>query len=238
MSTEAMDTNDTEGEPSGRPGRGRPPRISREQIVSAARSVPRQDFSMKAVADAMGVSRKALHYHVSDREGLLNLMVIDHFESELGGAELPSDGDWQSTLRAYAHAYHRGIVQVGVTATHIQIHGIGGSASMALAEHVLQSLLTAGFDDRLARRALTTISNLAMTAGHNELLRQQGGVTPQEAEVADALAHAPEDQFPALRRIVANAHAEGPGVDEQFNFELDLAIAGLVQLLAAHPSRP
>jgi TetR/AcrR family tetracycline transcriptional repressor len=186
---------------------------------------------MKAVAAAMGVSRKALHYHVSDREGLLNLVVIDHFESELKATELPRGADWRATLRAYAHALHHGIVQVGVTATHAHLRGIGGTASMALAEDVLQSLLNAGFDDLKARRALTAISGLATTAGHTELLKQQGGVTPQEAEVADALRQAPESQFPALRRAVVCAHAEGQGVSDQFHFELELTIAGLTLLL-------
>ena len=80
--------------------RGRPPRISQEQIVSAARSVAGKNLTMQAVADALGVSRKALHYYVGDREGLLTLMVLDRFDRELAPVELPEDDEWRVTLRA------------------------------------------------------------------------------------------------------------------------------------------
>ena len=94
--------------------RGRPPRINRDQIVAAARSVATSDLTMQAVAGALGVSRKALHYYVGDRAGLLTLMVLDQFEHELAPVELPTDDDWRATLRAYAVAYRDGLIRVGV----------------------------------------------------------------------------------------------------------------------------
>jgi AcrR family transcriptional regulator len=42
---------------------------------------------MQSVADALGVSRKALHYYVGDREGLLTLMVLDLFDQQLASAD-------------------------------------------------------------------------------------------------------------------------------------------------------
>jgi TetR/AcrR family tetracycline transcriptional repressor len=223
--------HDDEGNDLRRRGRGRPPQISREQIVAAARSVPREDVTMKAVADALGVTRKALHYHVGDRDGLINLMVVDLFESELAGIDLPNDADWRIVLRAYARAFRDGVVQVGVPATHVQMRGMGGLAAMELAEHVIQSLLRAGFDAPLARRALTAISNVAFAAANIDLLKTQHGIYPHEAEISAALAQALEHQFPGLRGVLASARDDGP--DDEFEFELNLVLTGLEQALAA-----
>ncbi|MGZ8814674.1 MAG: TetR/AcrR family transcriptional regulator, partial [Mycobacterium sp.] len=120
--------------------RGRPPRISRDQIVAAARSISTSDLTMQAVADALGVSRKALHYYVGDRAGLLTLMVLDQFERELAPVELPADDDWRATLRAYAVAFRDGLIRVGIedqATDFTQLRGLSTAAALALADRVL-----------------------------------------------------------------------------------------------------
>jgi TetR/AcrR family transcriptional regulator, tetracycline repressor protein len=211
------------------PRRGRPAQISREQIVAAARSVPREQLTMKAIADALGVSRKALHYHVGDKEGLLNLVVADLFDAELANIDLP-EADWRIVLRAWGHAFRDGVLQVGVAATYVQLHGMAGMTAMKLTERVLQSLFDAGFDETLARRGLTVISNVAMTHANIGLIKaRHQGMYPQEAELTNVLGESVGEQFPALRRILA--FVQGEAADDQFEFELDLAIAGLDQRL-------
>jgi len=216
------------------PRRGRPPQISREQIVAAARSVPRDKLTMKAIADVLGVSRKALHYHVGDKQGLLNLVVADLFEAQLAHIDLP-DADWRAQLRAFAHAFRDGVLKVGVAATYVQLHGMAGMTAMKLTERVVKSLFDAGFDETLARRGLSAISNVAMAHAHIGLLKAQHGVYPQQAELSDVLAPMPADQFAGLRRILAYVENEGP--DDQFEFELDLVITGLHELLIAPDHR-
>jgi TetR/AcrR family transcriptional regulator, tetracycline repressor protein len=226
---------DTEGDGLLRRGPGRPPQISREQIVAAARSVPREKLTMQAIADALGVNRKALHYHVGDKESLLNLVVADLFESELANVDLPN-ADWQIVLRAWARAFRDGVLQVGIPTTFVQLHGMAGITAMKLTERVLGSLFDAGFDAVLARRGLTVISNVAMTRAQIELLRAQHGIYPQEAELADVLSQTSPEQFPRIRRILASLEDETP--DNEFEFEIDLAIAGLERLLAATGALP
>jgi TetR/AcrR family transcriptional regulator, tetracycline repressor protein len=232
---EANKAVDTEGDEFPRRRRGRPPQISRDQIVAAARSVPRDELTMKAIADALGVSRKALHYHVGDKQGLLNLVVADLFESELANIDLP-DADWRAQLRAFAHAFRDGVLQVGVPATYVQLHGMAGLAAMKLTERVVQSLFDAGFNETLARRGLTVISNLAMAHAHIDLLKTQHGIYPQEAELTGVLLQMLPEQFPGLRRILAFVQNEAP--NDQFEFELDLAIAGLERSLASTKNPP
>lgn len=207
--------------------RGRPPRISREQIVAAARALPARDLTMQAVADALGVSRKALHYYVGDRQGLLSLVVVDRFETELGGVELPVHGDWQAVLRSYAHAFREGLVQVGIAVDHTPLRGAGATAALAMAERVLDVMLTAGFAPDDARRGLTALANIAQTAAQGTI-RASAGQHDYGAETVAALEDIGYDDYPALRRALTDAPSPDAG---QFDFELDIVIAGLAHRL-------
>ena len=210
-----------------RPTRGRPPRINRAQIVAAARSVATGVLTMQAVADALGVSRKALHYYVGDREGLLTLVVLDHFERELDRVELPWDDDWRAVLRAYAVAFRDGLVQVGVATDFTRLRGIGAAAALALADRVLDALLSAGFEPDTARHALTAASNIAQSAAQSVAAQTATGVHRHRAQTSEALQHEPQDTYPALRTVLASAEAQARDAERQFDFELDLLVAGL-----------
>lgn len=86
---------------------------------------------MQAVADALGVDRTALHYYVGDRDGLLELVVADLFDAELGAIDLPADAAWQDVLRAYANAIHQGVLKYGATRMNFRISGVGARRAWA-----------------------------------------------------------------------------------------------------------
>jgi TetR/AcrR family transcriptional regulator, tetracycline repressor protein len=211
-----------------RRARGRPAKISREQIVAAARSVASRDLTMQAVADALGVSRKALHYYVGDRQGLLSLVVADRFESELMRVELPAHDDWPSVLRTYARAFRDGLIQVGVALDHTPLRGAGAAAALTLAEHVIDVLLQAGFGAADARRGLTALANIAQSSAQ-VAAQMSTGQHDYGAETVAALRNADQHNYPSLRRALAGAT---PSAADQFEFELDLAIGGLEVILA------
>ena len=211
-----------------RRNRGRPAKISREQIVAAARSVASRDLTMQAVADALGVSRKALHYYVGDRQGLLSLVVADRFESELTRVELPAHDEWQSVLRSYAHAFRDGLIQVGVTLDHTPLRGAGAAAALTLAEHVIDVLLEAGFDPDYARKGLTALANIAQSSSQSAV-QMSTGRHDYGAETVAALASADDDEYPSLRQALTGAPSSEA---DQFEFELNLAIGGLEAILA------
>ncbi|RAV05862.1 TetR/AcrR family transcriptional regulator, partial [Mycolicibacterium sp. GF69] len=212
--------------------RGRPPRISRDQIVAAARDVASANLTMQAVADALGVSRKALHYYVGDREGLLTLVIFDLFERELTSVELPVDEDWRVVLRAYAVAFRDGLIQVGAATDFTRLRGIGEAAALALADRVLDALLTAGFSPDIARHGLTAASNIAQSAAHSSIAQTASGVHRHRAQTSAALEREPEQTYPALRAVLASAESQRHDAEHQFDFELDVLIAGLDRLLA------
>ncbi|TFV56741.1 TetR/AcrR family transcriptional regulator [Mycobacterium sp. PS03-16] len=181
---------------------------------------------MQAVADALGVSRKALHYYVGDRQGLLTLVVAARFEDELRRVELPEDGDWRAVLRAYAHAFRDGLVQVGVAVENTPFHGVGAVAVLDIAERVLHALLAAGFGVEDARRGVTAVADIAESAAQHALRNPVRDI--HQAATRDALERSPAGRYPALRRVLATAPSADDG---QFDFELDLAISGLERRL-------
>jgi TetR/AcrR family tetracycline transcriptional repressor len=208
--------------------RGRPAKISREQIVAAARSVASRHLTMQAVADSLGVSRKALHYYVGDRQGLLSLVVADRFESELGRIELPAHDDWQSVLRSYTRAFRDGLIQVGIAVDHTPLRGAGAAAALSLAEHVIAVLLNAGFGPDDARRGLTALANIAQSSAQT-VAQTSTSQHDLGAEMVAALGKSGPDQYPSLRRALAG---RTPSAADQFEFELNLAIGGLEAILA------
>ncbi len=207
--------------------RGRPAKISREQIVAATRQIAPQDLSMQTVADALGVSRKALHYYVGDRQGLLSLVVTDRFDTELAGVRLPTDTDWPTVMRSYARSFRAGLIQIGIAVEHTSLRGAGAAAALGLAERVIAVLLDAGFAAVDARRALTAIAGIAQTGAANAL-QASTGQHDYGAETRDALDTAAAKEYPALRSAL-----DGPAPTplDQFEFELEVMIAGMAALL-------
>ncbi|MGV0719460.1 TetR/AcrR family transcriptional regulator C-terminal domain-containing protein [Mycolicibacterium elephantis] len=214
--------------------RGRPPRLSRKMIVSAARRLAStRSLTMQAVADELGVTRKALHYYVGDRDGLLALVLLDLFERELERVELPVDGDWRTVLRAYAVAFRDGLIQVGIATDFTRLRGLSAVAALSLADRLLDTLLRAGLDPDGARLALTAASNIAQSAAHSVAAQTASGAHHHRAETAAALQHEPEGTYPALRRVLESAQTNGRDAESQFEFELGLLIAGVERMLGA-----
>lgn len=211
--------------------RGRPPRISRERIVAAARTMPPETLTMQKVADALGVDPKALNYHVGDRDGLRQLVVLDVFESELRRVKIPGGGDWREVVRAYVHALREATIKLGVLAVSLHLPGSEGLGALEPVESVLQALISAGLDIDEAGRALTFMTEMAYTAGRDALRLAEEPVHPDVAGIAAALKSAAALDFPVLRQVVAARESTRP-VEGQLEFGLDLMLAGLEQLAA------
>ncbi len=99
------------------------------------------------LAVALGVDRKAVSYHVGDRESLLALMASTVFTSEFARVPAPTHGDWRDVLGWYAHTIRRALTQLGIHDV-FPLQGAIGSTALKQAEFVLESLVEAGFDAR------------------------------------------------------------------------------------------
>ncbi|MFC8068404.1 MULTISPECIES: TetR/AcrR family transcriptional regulator [unclassified Streptomyces] len=74
---------------------GRPPRISREEVVGTARRIVDADgvdrLTMRRLATEIGSTPMALYHHVRNKEELLVLLLDDYAARTLHRPELPSE---------------------------------------------------------------------------------------------------------------------------------------------------
>ena len=191
---------------------------------------------MKAVADALAVDRKALHRYVGDRGDLVELVVADMFEAQLGGIDLPPDAAWQETLHFYGKALRDGVVRLGTIASQFQLRGGIESKMLPWAERVLQSLLRGGFEFDEAASTLQLVAGVAISAGHDATLIAETRVHPHHAEVARALQNLQPNDYPVFVQVIAAREIDTP-VERDFEFDMRVIIADLENLLSskAHP---
>lgn len=216
--------------------RGRPPRISRHQVVAAALDVAPGPVTMQAVADALGVDRKAVSYHVGDRESLLALMASTVFTSEFARVPAPTQGDWRDVLSWYAHTIRRALIQLGIHDL-FPLEGAIGVTALEQAEFVLESLVDAGFDVEQAGRAANIVVELAISAARDSLLRTGQSNHPQYEEAIGAMGSADGADFPLLIQVTL-AMSAAQNVDAQFEFNLSVAFAGLATKLESGSATP
>jgi AcrR family transcriptional regulator len=73
---------------------GRPPRTSREQILTAARELVDRDgwdkLTIRRLAGDLGVGATTLYHHVRDKEDLL-IQLLDYYADQIPRPELPED---------------------------------------------------------------------------------------------------------------------------------------------------
>ncbi len=187
---------------------------------------------MKAVADALGVDRKSLNYYVSDRDGLLELVALDAFETEFRRLALPAEGDWRQLLRLFAAAVAEALSQVGVLISYVRFGGRGGLSTLAEIERIFQSLVGAGFEPMEAGRTLRLLADIAYSAAREAAEATRGHVDIQAEHVARTLNSEAGQEFPLLRQV-ATTRESAARVGEQFEFDLELVIAGLERKLEA-----
>jgi len=216
-----VDLPDDEVSP-GSPKRGRPARINRQMIVDAARSLDRDGLTLQAVADRLGVDRKALSYHVAGRQELIDLVATQTISQELGGLELPLG--WDAAIYSWAEATRRAMLREGSMA--LVIDHLPGAGILTSIDALLQRLLDAGFDEITAGRALYCLTGIVFAGARDTLLVERHGEHPTMAEVASILDDLPGDALPHLRRVPL---ARDPlrGAEDQSRFDIDLVVAGL-----------
>jgi TetR/AcrR family tetracycline transcriptional repressor len=194
---------------------------------------------MQAVANELGVDRKALNYHVTDRDGLLRLLAADVFESTFAegfqpyfdAAGLTADTDWKVAIRTWAVTVRDSMVAVGVASNFYRLSS-DNLAVFEPAEFVLQQMLRAGYDLATAGRGLAFVTHFAMAVGRDIIMERQLGEHPQAAEVRQMLARGDDKTgYEAFRGLVA-LDINGPSdSNTQFDFEIRIFIDGMERRL-------
>lgn len=211
--------------------RGRPARIDRDKIIAAAHGIDPEQLTMQAVADRLGVHRNAVHYYVSDREGLLRLLAAHAIEN--GPADyLVEDGmTWQDTLIAFSSWLKANYLAAGELIAYFRFETPQDVTGLAPLEHVLATLTRAGFEPSEAARALVMTSTI--TLGYaRDLIAAGKDIHPQQRQIIDAIARSSRGDLPSLDSL---AQAGFSIADEsQLQFDLDVLLRGLEARLGTY----
>jgi TetR/AcrR family tetracycline transcriptional repressor len=181
------------------PRRGRPPRLSREQILEAVaemlRGDPRSPLTMARAAEAVGASPMSLYRYFADRDDLV--MSVTRYVLRDADDGVPDAAPWDDRVRAWMRTVYQRAV------THPQLFQLAASgespAWLTCSARLAEILETAGFvDDAQVASAIlwigTTTLGQAMVAAASEeelssprLFSAIGHLTPEEVRRVEPL---------------------------------------------------
>ena len=187
---------------------GRPPRLSRDQIVAAALDVGIENLTMAAVADRLDTTHQALYRWVRNRDELVAL-VADAYVERLDLTPAPAE-DWQTWLRRFADSLRRTVLD-----------NLPGFAAEGLTTYrtTLPFL-------RLNQTALRVLTDAGFTPAQAQLIYQTVGTT-----LLGWLAR--EDAYRTLRADPAIAQQAVDATTQHADEDLDLARAAAVDALTS-----
>ena len=208
-------------------GRGRPPRITREQIVRAARTAGADGATLRMtdVARALDVAPAALYHHVRDRSELLELVAAQVLEETAFDDWIPAGpATWDRWVRAYATAFRAALLANPGALRYGRLTTAATAGRLEQIDRLVGVLGEAGFSLRDAAHAVGHVNVLVCGEAWERALAAHEGDEPQLAEFDRAVAARPE----TLANLVPLADpAARPDPDAQFAFALDCLVAGL-----------
>ncbi|MEE2057414.1 TetR/AcrR family transcriptional regulator [Rhodococcus artemisiae] len=209
--------------------RGPKPRLTRDEIVSAAAATADTDgidaVTMQRVADVLGVAKMSLYRYVPGKTELVAL-ALDH---ALGNPPALRSGPWRDRLRGWAIELHRRMsahpwsldITVGTR--------IPGPHELAWFEEGLLALRETPLDGS------QRLDVLAMLTFHvRGSAQQKSGSDRPEAELAELLGPilaTHSDRFPETAAAFAD-RVDGARRDDAFSFGLDRILDGVATLTA------
>jgi AcrR family transcriptional regulator len=204
---------------------GRPPRLSRDQIVAAALEVGIDNLTMAAVADRLDTSHQALYRWVGNREALVEL-VADTYVQRLDVAPVAGE-DWRGWLRRFADSLRRavldnlpGFAAEGLTTFRTTL------PFLRLNQTALRVLTDAGFPPARAQRIYQTVGTallgwLAREDAYRPLRADPAGVR----HAVDLTARDANEDLGLVRSTAAD-ELTAP-TEERYGFLVDTLLAGL-----------
>ena len=213
------------------PRRGRPPRVTREDILDAV-DTGGDSFTMAGLAQELGVSEPAIYYHFPSKEALL----IELGARVLSELHLPDPTlGWEPWLEQFARAL------LELYQRHPALHDVDMSVIIAsqpamvrLVDQVLRNLVDRGFPLQLAAVAIQTVLTVAQPYAKAANAQDQSTLNARQATLRDIalVADAP---------IAAALYSETPTYDTDalLQQQLRIVLAGIrAELSEFRPSLP
>jgi TetR/AcrR family tetracycline transcriptional repressor len=204
--------------------------LSLERIIEAARSLDPDTLTMQVLANELGVDRKALNYHVSDRDTLLELVAVDAFTASFSGVHISEHLRWQEACHAYACGFTESVLATGLLADRIRLSDPLVTEVLQPTEAVLKKMVDDGFGDELAVRSLALLTNICTAFARDTVLASRSEVSPRSQLLRKSLEVRDSRDFENLARIAAmstNTYDEA-----QLEFSIEVFIRGTEAMLA------
>ncbi len=205
--------------------------LSRERVLQAAVALADEagleGFSMRSLAQELGVVPMALYKHVANKDELLDGMV----DSVFGEIELPrADVDWRSAMRSRAISTREALGRHGWAIGMMESRR-PGPANLCNHNAVMGCLRGAGFSFEMAIHAYSLqdayIYGFALQEGDTgfETPDSAGEAAQRRAATIGAL-----EDYPHLAEIVTKLPQTGYDNAVEFAWGLDLILDGLERL--------
>lgn len=188
--------------------RGRPPRISRDDIVDAACELGIENLTMAAVAERLGVTHQSLYGWVQDRDELIDL-VSDRLIRRLEIVPPASPADWRDSLRSYANGLRHVAGEMPGFASASLGRFRTSEGYVKINDAAVRVLSAVGFESSMAQRILDTLNTVLL-----------GWLTREDALAG--VRQVPSDHFRSLPVVEL-----GASPDERFEFLIHTLLAGL-----------
>ncbi|QNS02350.1 TetR/AcrR family transcriptional regulator [Streptomyces xanthii] len=131
---------------------GRPPRISREEIIRTARRIVDEEgvakLTMRRLASEVGSTPMALYHHVRDKEELLVLLLDDYATRTLRRPELPADPRERAV--AAATAIHEALAACPWIVEVLTADDLMSTSALWFVEQIVDGLAEAGLSPERA----------------------------------------------------------------------------------------
>ena len=209
--------------------RGHRAGLSIEKIVDAARSLPQTQLSMQAVANTLGVDRKALNHYVHDRENLLSIVAGIEFSEAFDELNVPQDADWRTVASAFARSTANGMLAAGLLSDYLQTGSNNAARFLDASEQLMRSMTEAGLDIDQAIRCSAVITNTC-AAYTRDVVNARNAIAAQRHELlTESLEKEGEDAYPTLSQVPKSSARTTD--DTQLDFAIERALDGIEVLI-------
>ncbi|CEA09415.1 Tetracycline repressor protein class A from transposon 1721 [Arthrobacter saudimassiliensis] len=215
----------------------RRPRLNQAAVLRAgvvlADAVGIDGFTMRTLAQELGVAPMALYKHVANKQELLDGMV-DLVWAEV--TEPDAARGWKPALRERAVSLRNGLVRHRWAVGLMEAHGRPGLENLKQHNALLGCLRESGFSFRTAVHVTSLLD--AYIYGFALQQKTLSFETPEESGQAAAATRdgIPDDaaaRYPYLLEVVGELAAEGYDYDVEFETGLDVLLDGIDALRAS-----
>jgi len=201
----------------------------RERVLRAAMAHADEGgletFTMRKLAEALGVAPMSLYRHVANKDDLVD-GIVDLVFDEI---DLPADGrDWKGAMRQRAISVRQALARHRWAIGLMESRRNPGPANLRHHDAVIGSLRAGGFDIAMAAHAYSLLDGyiygFALTKMNLPFESSE-----EVAEMAQGMLEPfPLDEYPHLVEMLTQ-HVMKPGYDfgNEFEYGLDLILDGL-----------